>query len=87
MKKSCFFATIFENQDKSTDVLGKDIKMLRPMKFKQIAGFIMLFAFIGFLIYKFIFFVSDQQDSGFITFLVVLILMILLLAIRKILVD
>ncbi len=54
------------------------------MRFKQIAGFVMLFAFIGFLVYKFIFFVSDQQDSGFITFLVVLILIILLLAIRRI---
>lgn len=84
MKKSCFFASIFNNQDKLTGVLGKDIINFSPMRFKQIAGYVMLFAFIGFLVYKFIFFVSDQQDSGFITFLVVLILIILLLAIRKI---
>ncbi len=54
------------------------------MKFKQITGFIMLFAFVGFLIYKFIVIVSDQQDSGLIVFLAILVLIILTLAIRKI---
>jgi len=55
------------------------------MIFKRIVGFVMLFAFLGFLTYKFTVLVSDQDGSGFITFLVVLILIALILGIRKIL--
>jgi hypothetical protein len=55
------------------------------MIFKRVVGFVMLFAFLGFLTYKFLVLVSDQDGSGFITFLVVLILIVLILGIRKIL--
>ena len=54
------------------------------MIFKRIVGFVMLFFFLGFLTYKFVTLVSDQDGSGFITFLVVLVLIVLLLAIRRI---
>lgn len=54
------------------------------MIFKRVVGFVMLFAFLGFLGYKFTVLVSDQDGSGFITFLVVLVLIVLLLAIRRI---
>lgn len=57
------------------------------MRFKQIAGFVLLVVFVGFFVYKFIFYVSEQEDGAFISFLVILILIILFFAIRKIIVH
>ncbi|HMO39511.1 MAG TPA: hypothetical protein PKC76_13755 [Saprospiraceae bacterium] len=57
------------------------------MLLQRIAGFILLLLFVGFMVYKFIVLLSDQSNVASIAFFAVLILIILLLAIRKILTD
>ncbi len=57
------------------------------MRFKQIAGFVLLVVLVGFFVYKFIFYVSEQEDGALISFLVILILLLLFFAIRKIIVS
>lgn len=68
-------------------VFGLRNKTFCTMRFKQIAGFVLLVVFVGFFVYKFIFYVSEQEDGAFISFLVILILIILFFAIRKIIVH
>ncbi len=57
------------------------------MRFKQIAGFVLLVVLVGFFVYKFIFYISEQEDGVLISFLVILILLLLFFAIRKIIVS
>lgn len=63
------------------------LRKFNDMTFKQVMGFIYLFAFTGAMVYKFNFFLGNQQDSVPIILLVLIILTIILLAIRKILVE
>ena len=55
--------------------------------FKQILGFIMLSTFIGFMVYKFDYFFSGRDDAYVFVTLIFVVMVLILMAIRKILVE
>ncbi len=57
------------------------------MTFKQIMGFVYLTAFLGFMIYKFNLNISGQQDGVLIIAIAIIVILMILLAIRKIILD
>jgi len=63
------------------------IKKSKEMKFKQVMGYIYLTIFLGVMGWKFNSFIEDSPNAAVITFLSVLILIVILLAIRRILRD
>ncbi|MEM1318795.1 MAG: hypothetical protein AAGG75_00995 [Bacteroidota bacterium] len=57
------------------------------MKFKQVMGFIYLFIFLGLMAYKFEDAISGKEDAGLLIALAIIVILFLLLAIRKVIVD
>lgn len=55
------------------------------MKFSQVMGWIYLFAFGSFLVWKFNDAIFGMKDSGFIIFFAIMILIFIFFAIRRIL--